>query len=146
MKRSFLSCRDVTRDVLKTGELRSIELKSDIGYQSTGVVVEQGQTIQIEALGTIMLRRGKAGLDWTAEPQGITIQYHKNAPLGCVLAVLAPLETALATKRWLPTKIGRQREMTASVRSLLLLKVNEPSHELNDNVGVFQVEVTDVTK
>ena len=93
-----------------------------------------------------MLRRGKAGLDWTAEPQGITIQYHKNAPLGCVLAVLAPLDTALATKRWVPTRVGRQKEMTASVRSLLLLKVNEPSHELHDNVGVFQVEVTGVTK
>lgn len=83
-----------------------------------------------------MLRRGKAGLDWTAEPQGITIQYHKNAVL----------DTALATKRWVPTRVGRQKEMTASVRSLLLLKVNEPSHELHDNVGVFQVEVTGVTK
>ena len=146
LKRSFFSCRDVTRDVLKTGKVRSMELKSDIGYQSTGVVVEQGQTIQIAAIGTMMLRRGKAGLDWTAEPQGITIQYHKNAPLGCVLAVLAPLDTSLATKRWVPTKIGRQKEMIASVRSLLLLKVNEPSHELHDNVGVFQVEITGVTK
>ena len=73
-------------------------------------------------------------------------QSQSTPRLGCVLAVLAPLDTSLATKRWVPTRVGRQKEMTASVRSLLLLKVNERSHELHDNVGVFQVEVTGVTK
>jgi hypothetical protein len=78
---------------------------------------------------------------WQSEAQGITVEYYRGHPLGCVLATITPIPAEQVTKRWEPIRVGRSLEMTSAETGLLLLKINEPSKDLYDNEGSIEIRI-----
>jgi hypothetical protein len=142
---------DVTRSALEWGSLESrlltngeesdFMLRADRGWQSTGIVVESGEFIELSVEGRVVIREFADGKKWSSEPQGITVEYHRGKPLGCLIGVLASVEEEQPSARWETVLIGKQAVLTASQKSILLLKINESSRDLADNQGTLHVSI-----
>lgn len=139
--RSALEWGSLENRVLVKNEGLGFELRADRGWQSTGIVVESGESIEVSAEGRIVVREFADGKRWSSEPQGITVEYHRGKPLGCVIGVLASVEEEQPTARWEAVRVGKQAVLTASAKSILLLKINEPSRGLADNRGTLSVAI-----
>ncbi len=117
-------------------EDRQISIRADRGWQSSGVLLEQGQTYQIRA-------RGRYQLDdqpeiWWCEPGGVTLKYHEGRPLGMLLgAILSTDATQLN-----PIAIGLERSISCERSGTLYLKVNESPGQLANNQGALTVQIT----
>jgi hypothetical protein len=123
----------------RTGQF---QLATNRGWQSTGVTMPNGSKLRLKCSGRYRLRRSSGReTSWEAEPNGITIEYYRGNPLGCVLASIQPLIAKQETARWQTTRIGAGATLEAIEDGLLFLKVNEPSHELADNEGTIRVLV-----
>jgi hypothetical protein len=103
--------------------------------------VEPGESIEVSAEGRVVVREFADGKKWSSETQGITAEYHRGKPLGCLLGVLASVEEEQRTARWETLRIGKRAVLTASRKSILLLKINEPSRDLADNQGTLSVSI-----
>ena len=127
---------------LAAGTSREVKLLADHGWQTTGLTVRAGQSIQISATGRVTLKQTSA--PWRSEPAGISIRYAEGRPLGRLLA---------AVQRSTPTKSGPVRHweffdiaagatVKAAAEGTLYLRVNDRWNELADNTGEYTVNVT----
>jgi hypothetical protein len=116
-------------------------LRADWGWQSVGVLIQEGEQIEIRSVGNYVI--GHERVDWTCEPQGITLQYHRGQPLGRLLAAVVPIPNSDpgATIPWDARPIGKQSQWTAAQAGVLMLKINESAARLSDNRGTLQVQV-----
>ena len=123
-------------------ESQSTSIASDHGWQSSGIVVQPGMTIQMEASGQYTLANDPK--PWVAQPQGITLRYFRGQPLGKLLAAIAPLslEETRQTIPWEVIPIGRSHLLKVERPGLLMFKINDLPSELADNQGQCQVTVT----
>ena len=138
---------------LKTTPLKPLEQKetrtvrSDRGWQSTGLVVQIGQRLRITSHGKTVIRAGETNknkYDWNSEPQGITLEFVNGQPLGRLVATIVPITASAAEKTLAKLSahpIGRSAVWTAPEEGVLLLKINEPSSELFDNSGEITVTI-----
>ena len=143
--RSALEWGSLENRILNKGEESNFTLRADRGWQSTGILVESGESIELSAEGRVVVREFADGKRWSSEPQGITVEYHRGKPLGCLIGVLASVEEEQHSARWKTIRIGNQAVLTASQKSILLLKLNEPSRDLVDNQGTLNVSVRKAT-
>jgi hypothetical protein len=128
---------------LRPGNPTRLTLATDRGWQSTGVAVELGQSIRIACAGSYQLRASEsAEANWVVEPCGITYQYYRGNPVGCVIASIVPAGNTECTSRWDSVRIGSGTVVPAPKAGRLFLKINEPSNGLRDNVGVLSVEIS----
>ena len=81
--------------------------------------------------------------DWLAEPNGITLRYIDEHPLGMLLAtvVAPPKPGELVTRKWKVFPIGRDATLECEEAGELLLKINDRASELADNDGRCQVVI-----
>ncbi|MEQ1830397.1 MAG: hypothetical protein ABL921_30850 [Pirellula sp.] len=125
----------------------SFALATDHGWQPTGIQVDAGQSIRIVCSGRYRIRdNATAGQvlsdrDWESEPQGITIEYFRGLPLGCVVATIQSAAGNQSTHRWEPIRIGRDATIDSKSSGVLYLKINEPSGRLSDNSGRIDVKI-----
>jgi hypothetical protein len=141
VNRSALELETVENHGLEEKQESRVTLRSDRGWQSTGVIVQPGKSIEVRAEGRIVVREFENGKKWSSEPQGITVEYYRGKPLGCLIGVLASFEDEQPTSRWETVRIGKGTVLKATKKSLLLLKTNEPSRDLADNQGTFSVSI-----
>ena len=141
MKRSALEWGSLENRVLKEDNVADFTLRADRGWQSSGILVEPGESIEVSAEGRVVVREFADGKKWSSETQGLTVEYHRGKPLGCLLGVLASVEEEQRTARWETVRIGKRAVLTASQKSILLLKINEPSRDLADNQGTLSVSI-----
>lgn len=113
------------------------------GWQQTGVVVQSGKPIRVSCSGSYEIKEslGTSAERWTIEPCGITYQYYRGNPLGCVLGSIVSDDPEESTKRWETFRVGEGTVIDASKPGKLFLKVNEPSSGLADNQGNLSVEI-----
>lgn len=119
-------------------------LATDRGWQGTGIMVEVGIPVRISCTGNYILRKSTSHSDanWVVEPQGVTYQYYRGNPLGCVLASVVTREHAEQTKRWDTFRVGSETVFAPERSGELFLKVNEPSNGLWDNSGNVSVQIS----
>ena len=126
---------------------RRIPIAADRGWQSSGVLLEAGQTFEITASGRITL--ADQPKPWESEPQGITFRYFDRRPIGLVIGCLHT-DANSATDKPLPVlpttmrkdfAIGRGCSFTASHTGTLYLRVNDAWNSLDDNRGAVSVTV-----
>lgn len=140
---SLVDLNAVPVEALKKTEKRFV--RSDRGWQSTGVAVERGQKIRMEATGKIVVRSKNqlgSSSEWSCEPQGITLEYREGNPLGSLMAMVVPIKSEFVDAplvRLTGNSIGRGKHWIAPESGILLLKINEPSGQLADNAGEFTV-------
>jgi len=126
-----------------------LEVKSDRGWQSSGVLVEQGREYEVSAAGQVTL--APKPVPWISEPQGVSIFYSEGRPIGQLLGAIriespaeaAPVEGARLRARSMldVLVIGRSARFTAPVTGTLYLRVNDFWRSLADNEGTYSVEI-----
>ncbi len=123
---------------------QKFSLATERGWQSAGIRVEKGRPIQFQCDGRFRIRlaEGAQGEDWNSEPQGVTIEYYRGNPLGCVLASVVPTDDPEETRRWETHPIGRSGTLSPAVAGTLFLKINESSSGLYDNSGTVSVTIS----
>jgi hypothetical protein len=124
----------------------SMDVASDRGWQDTGIRMRAGDTIHISATGEFTLRNAPGSEPWMCGPNGITYQYHQHHPIGQLVATIVPTSQDTTTHRWKTISIGRDKTVTADRNGRLLLKINEPAGQLEDNQGILQIQVSNGAK
>jgi hypothetical protein len=145
---------DIERTVLDlrpgsplSGRPAKIEVAAERGWQSTGILVERGQTYQIAAEGRCTI--ATVPKPWESEPQGISFRYHAGLPVGMLVATVrgtALLEQPTHTRMLEVLPIGRGKRLAPEVTGTLYFRVNDYWNELGDNDGSYQVTVTEAAR
>lgn len=121
-----------------------MQLETDRGWQQTGIVVKAGEPIRVSCFGSYELNGASAmpATPWVVDPCGITYQYYRGNPLGCVLGSIVPDEPNESTKRWETFRVGNGIVVDTPKSGKLFLKINEASNGLRDNKGQISVEIS----
>lgn len=120
----------------------TVKISAAKGWQSAGVTVANGDTIQFTASGQFIV--GTAPKPWKCEADGVTLRYVQGQPLGKLLMAIATPKTEEPPKsQTLPViPLGAQRTIQADASGQLLLRVNDYGAELEDNSGEITVTIT----
>lgn len=127
--------------------LRTVEVKADRGWQSSGVKLEAGKSYRISAKGRYQIAAEQVDgrlQSWPCEPGGVTIEYHNGRPLGMLLGAIRPDNTATPTTKDSfaePFAIGLETTFKPTHGGTLFLRVNESPARLDDNQGTLTVTV-----
>ena len=117
------------------------DVTADRGFQSVGVVFPAGTTIEIRAIGDCVLANQPK--PWRSEPQGVSIRYVNDRPLGRLIAMVLPKRPDDAPV--LPpaeiVSVGRGSTIRFDQPSWLLLRINDATGELDDNTGGYPVRI-----
>jgi hypothetical protein len=125
-----------------TKESTVCEVSSLRGWQSTGIRLRAGESLQLSADGSCQVGGGANGKPWNSQPQGITIRYFRHQPLGRLMATIVPMPDGESTKPWQPIAVGRDATIKSEGEGLLLLQINEAAGDLSDNQGSVRVAIT----
>jgi hypothetical protein len=118
-----------------------VSIAADRGWQNTGLRLEAGKRYRLTAAGRYTL--ANVPKPWTSEPGGVTIRYHRGLPLGILLAVVRPEDTAAGPSPFFnPKVIGVGATIEPQQTGTLYLRINDFAGELADNAGATQVTVT----
>ncbi len=118
-----------------------ITVDADHGWQSSGVMVKQGQTLHVQAKGKYVV--GNEGVLLVCEPQGLSLKYHRGQRIGKLLAAIVdlPKTEETHTTRWTPIPIGKDLEFTTLQSGILFFKMNEDVSALSDNNGTLEISI-----
>ncbi len=131
-----------TATPLVAGADRETKILADHGWQTTGLTVRAGQSLQISATGRVTLKQTTQ--PWVSEPAGISIRYSEGRPLGRLLAAVQRSTPAPAgpVRHWEFFDIAAGATLQVANAGTLYLRVNDRWNELADNSGGYQVRVT----
>ncbi len=132
-------------------------IQSDRGWQSSGYLLRAGESYRISAQGRYSLGKmtvkhvvKQKGGDlqepktWWCEPGGVTVRYHRGAPLGILTISLRPPHELSANdvSALLQDKvIGLQQALRPNRDGVLYLRINEAAAGLHDNEGELQIMI-----
>jgi hypothetical protein len=121
-----------------------LTLAANRGWQSSGVLLEAGQSYQIRAAGRYELQRDANGKSWWCEPGGITLRYVHGQPLGILLGAVRPGGTPPAGSRSLiaPQPVGLEKRWAPGQSGTLYLRINDVTSGLADNQGQLDVVIS----
>jgi hypothetical protein len=124
-----------------------LDIQADRGWQSTGILCLPQQKIAIQASGEVSVRAARPAErepEWLSQPQGLTLEYYRQHPLGSLVATVVPwpgqpgkpIKMHDSWERWC---VGQENHWTSTDGGWLLLRVNEAPGGLHDNAGSYQV-------
>lgn len=121
---------------------QSVDVRSNRGWQSSGVRVEAGQRYSVESAGQITL--ADTPRPWVSEADGISFQYVDGLPIGRLLGTVLSAEGDAATRarsmlNELP--LGNAAGFVAPVSGTLYLRINDDWGSLADNRGALRVTI-----
>ena len=137
-------------ETLAASTTKTFDVDASRGWQNSGVKLEAGVTYRLTANGRYQL--GDDPKPWFAEPNGVTIRYHKGKPIGLLIGVVVS-DDLFATKAdqngispdsvpfLMPFVIGSGIELTPEQSGTLYLRVNDSPADLHDNQGTCRVEI-----
>lgn len=123
-------------------EARSCEIQADRGWQSSGVLVKEGDSYEIVATGRFEL--AKLPVPWISEPQGISFRYSEGRPLGMLVVSLRLESDEANVPETMVTSeaVGRRLVFRAPSTGTLYLRVNDDWNSLHDNQGQVAVQIS----
>lgn len=126
-------------------EARILSIAVDRGWQSTGWLLEAGNTYRIAATGRYQM--GDRPKPWPCEPNGVTIRYYAGRPLGRVIGTLYAGDELKDNPEQgecpflQPFDIGLGTTIQPDQSGTLYLKINESPAQLADNSGQATIEI-----
>ncbi|MFI4875721.1 MAG: hypothetical protein ACIALR_10305, partial [Blastopirellula sp. JB062] len=119
-------------------------IQANRGWQSSGILLEAGKTYELVASGRYLLNQHPP---WPCEPNGVTLHYFNNRPLGELLCGLRPDDWngPAASPLTIFESVGYQRTLTPPLTATLYFKVNDNPGQLADNVGEVEISVRELT-
>ena len=118
-----------------------VSIAADRGWQSTGLQLAAPGNYEIRASGRYQV--GNDPKAWWCEPQGVTIHYYRDRPLGMLMAAVRqePPVPETLTPLLAPTPIGRRTTIKVVAGGTLFLRINESAAGLADNAGTLRVRI-----
>jgi hypothetical protein len=120
---------------------QSITVAADRGWQSSGMLVEEGKMYRLTASGRYTVAQKPR--PWESEPNGVTLRYHRGLPLGALLGTVRREAFADGDISALlrPGAIGTERTIRAPSTGVLYFRINDSPAELDDNAGTLTVNI-----
>ncbi len=121
-----------------------VEIRTDRGWQSGGLLVEKGRQYALSARGQFTL--ADQPKPWLSEAEGITFRYHNGRPLGRLLvAIRSPKDSDDQREPMLDVNsLGASGHFDVPRTGTLYLRLNDHPGELANNRGSVNVEIRDV--
>lgn len=123
---------------VQAGETFQIELRTDHGWQDTGIAVAVGETWRLTSDGRFHIAAGPPA--WPCEGGGITLDYYRGRPLGMLVAGILS-DDSKDTTVITPIAVGLGRTITVEKSGTLLLRINESPAKLDDNEGTLKITI-----
>jgi hypothetical protein len=118
---------------------QTVHVEADHGWQNSGIKLEAGKTYSISATGQYQVaNRAKP---WISEPNGISIRYFNDRPLGLLLAAIRPEKSTGASQFTKPIVTGNGTTIKPEQSGTLYFKINDSPGELGDNSGQATVTI-----
>ena len=136
---------DVAADVIDYRPVRDpagtqqIVLQTNRGWQSTGLRLVAGRDYRVRADGRYQVLTGEE--NWSSEPEGVTIQYHRGFPKGMLLGALKENDATGTSPLTRPRPLGREQLLRPARDAVLFLRINEPAGMRADNRGELTVHI-----
>lgn len=112
----------------------TVELRADRDWQQSGFRLAAGESVVVKCEGRFSVN--EPAEQWESEPQGISVEYVRGFPIGCVVATLVAADGQSLTHR---LKIGREAKITATQDAELWMQVNDSSDSRQNNSGSVKV-------
>lgn len=113
-------------------------VRSDRGWQSTGLVLRKGRAYRLRATGrTTLAQQPKP---WISEPQGISFRYVADRPIGRLLLALRVDGDARSMLKIVAA--GSDQVFRPTATGVVYLRVNDAWSELSDNTGAYTARVS----
>jgi hypothetical protein len=118
-----------------------VEVRADRGWQSSGILLEQGTPYVITAEGRVTL--GKSTKPWISEPGGISLRYASGRPIGTLMAAVVSDPKQIGGEGGLlkPFAAGTSTIIEPAATGTLYLRINDHFNGLADNSGTYRVTV-----
>ena len=110
------------------------ELRADRGWCDTGLRLNVNDSVTLTCEGRVQVN--DLPEPWQSEPQGVSIEYHEQLPLGQVVGILIGQDGQEISGR---IAIGRGRTITVTQNCSLWLQINESESGRRDNSGSIRV-------
>ena len=114
----------------------SFQLSAQRGWQDTGIRVSKGESISIEATGRYQVN--SAPKPWISEPQGVSIEYFRDRPLGQIIAVFVDTEGKAISRTF---TVGRTATLTAPIDGVIWLQINDRCDSRHNNDGAANLTI-----
>ena len=118
------------------------QIRSDLGWQSSEILVEANKRYRITADGRFTLANKPR--PWVSEANGVSIRYSRGRPLGQLQASVLATDAGdgpPGASMLREVALGNEAVFTAVVSGTLYLRVNDAWGELADNRGSLSVTV-----
>ncbi|NLE37328.1 MAG: hypothetical protein GX621_04820, partial [Pirellulaceae bacterium] len=119
----------------------TVEVSAERGWQNSGLRVERGKTYRLTAAGRYQI--ADEPKIWWCEPNGVTIRYYRDRPLGMLLAAVLPdiEDSTVEPGPPEPIPVGLETTLAPKHAGTLLFKINESAGDWHDNRGGLAVEI-----
>ncbi len=117
-------------------------IRSDLGWQSSEILVEASQRYRVVARGQFTLADDPK--PWVSEANGVSIRYSRGRPLGQLQASVLATDTGdgpPGASMLREVALGNEAVLEAVESGTLYLRVNDAWGELADNQGSLSVTV-----
>lgn len=134
------------RDGRPLGESATVTVRSDLGWQSSEMLVEAGQQYRVSAVGQFTLADHPK--PWISEANGVSIRYARGRPLGQLQASVLATDAGDGTpgaSMLREVALGNEAVFKAVESGTLYLRVNDAWGELADNRGSLSVTVEPIS-
>jgi hypothetical protein len=116
-----------------------VPIDSRRGWQSTGVRLAAGESVEVTASGRFTIAAEADGTPWPCEAGGVTLRYHAGRPVGELQATIDAGPEAFVRG----TPIGVARRFTARSAGTLYLRLNDSPGERGENRGGVAVRISE---
>ncbi|MEZ6132708.1 MAG: hypothetical protein R3C59_28915 [Planctomycetaceae bacterium] len=114
-------------------------LSAENGWQDTGLRLKPTESVRISCEGRYQINQ--TSKPWISEPQGVSIEYVRDLPLGQVIAILVGADGESLSQCH---SVGRTADITSSFAASLWLQINDTSNSRGNNTGHTQITLTAV--
>lgn len=135
-KRSFPELNPTWKSIRNGSPEINLQIAADRSWQPSGIHADTEITLDLSATGRCTVHDQPSA--WLSEPQGITISYHRQRPLGELTAIVIPRNPTEPARR---TPVGRTASITLPANSELWLQINDSEAARAENAGHYQVQI-----
>jgi hypothetical protein len=121
---------------------RSVSVDAARSWQASGIYVEAGRPISIEASGEFVV--GRHPKPWRSTADGVSLEYYRGQPLGkLIMTIVAPLpqepDFSLPLAMF---PVGASGRFTVPRSGELQFRINEAPGHLADNSGTLTITIS----